>query len=233
MAKLFVALDFDNEAKAIEVCKKCKSGVDGYKIGLELFCSCGKDIVKKVSEYGEVFLDLKFHDIPNTVLKAVKSVCDLPVSIINLHSLCGPEAMKDVRNAVKDVNPDCRVIGVTMLTSVDDKLLRILNFKSINVFDQVAILSELVYNSGLDGIVCSPAEVCQVKKRFGKDFLTVVPGIRPEFASVNDQKRIATPGEAVKNGADILICGRPIYNSENIEQAIFAIKKEMEDVYAG
>lgn len=229
MSKLFVALDFDNENKALEVCSQCRDDVHGFKIGLELFCSCGRSIVEKVSEFGEIFLDLKFHDIPNTVLKVAESVARLPVSIINLHAVCGPDTMKMVREKVKDINPQCKVIGVTMLTSVDNMLLKTLNCKSEKVSEQVEILASLVYSSGLDGIVCSPEEVAGVKKRFGKDFLTVVPGIRPLQTSVNDQKRIATPKQAVKNGADILICGRPVYNAENIRKAVQDIRRDMEE----
>ncbi|MCK9223538.1 MAG: orotidine-5'-phosphate decarboxylase [Candidatus Muirbacterium halophilum] len=232
MAKLFVALDFDNEEKALEICQKSKNYIDGYKIGLELFCSCGKDIVNKVAEFGEVFLDLKFHDIPNTVIKTIESIAKLPVSIINLHALCGSYTMGIVKDSIKGINPNCKVIGVTMLTSVDNNILKSLNFNSCNVGEQVDILAELVYNSGLDGIVCSPQEVIKVKKKFGNDFLTIVPGIRQNTNEKDDQKRVATPKEAVKNGADILICGRPIYNAKDIKQVILDIKNEMGDIYA-
>ncbi len=226
MARLFTALDFSDKEKVMHVCRQCDGVIDGFKIGLELFCSQGPDIVRKVSEFGEVFLDLKFHDIPNTMTKAALAVSSLPVSIINIHAVSGGIAMRSVVDAVKDKAPDIKVIAVTMLTSIDSDMCSELGY-SRNVADQVMLLADMAAEAGCDGVVCSPEEVALIKKRF-PHFLTVVPGIRPAHAETGDQKRVATPSQAVSNGADILICGRPIYNSDNIRRSVKDIKKDME-----
>lgn len=233
MAKLYVALDFDSKERALEVADKCRGLVHGYKVGLELFCTEGPDIVKELSKRGDVFLDLKFHDIPNTMKKALKAVLKLPVSIVNIHAMAGESAMKEIANSIKNIRPDCKIIAVTMLTSFDKDEMNNLNIEKDTVRDQVLYLAETTKRCGLDGVVCSPEEVNDIKKVCGSDFLTVVPGIRPGGTEKGDQKRVATPCEAVKNGADILICGRPIYNAPDIEKAVNDILKEMEEKYAG
>lgn len=216
--RLIVALDVDNEKKAILLVELLKKDVKFFKVGLELFSSCGPDIVKKIKEKGcRIFLDLKLHDIPNTVAKTAAALTRLGVGIINVHALGGGEMMRSACEAVKTEAKKLaiekpKLIAVTILTSMDENNLMKIGIND-NMEIQVLRLARLAKDSGLDGIVASPAEVKLIRKALGKDFLIVTPGVRPLWADTNDQKRIATPKEAIDNGADFIVVGRPITES--------------------
>jgi len=224
--RLFVALDFDSREEALKKVGSFNKLPDGYKIGLELFLSCGPSIVGEIAQFGEVFLDLKLHDIPNTMKKAASVVSRLPISILNVHACAGKEAMQSTLELVRGINPDIKLIAVTVLTSMNQQELDNINVNA-DPAKQVDKLALLTKESGLDGVVCSPLEVKRIKEICGEDFLTIVPGIRPTGSQAADQKRIATPGQACKNGADIIVCGRPIYNAKDPVEAITKIKKEL------
>lgn len=184
-----------------------------FKVGKELFTSCGPAAVKAVQRHGgRVFLDLKYHDIPNTVASAMLEAARLGVQIANLHALGGAEMMETAVSAVhKEFNhaERPRLLAVTILTSSTVETLRQVGVEH-SVQDMVVRLARLAKASGMDGVVASPLEIGLIREACGPDFLIVTPGVRPTFAAADDQKRIMTPAEAVSSGADYLVIGRPI-----------------------
>lgn len=230
--RMIIALDVDGEEKALGLVRKLKNDVKIFKIGLELFSSCGPGIVGKVKNEGcEVFLDLKFHDIPTTVAKAAVSVTKLGAFIFNVHALGGYDMMQKTAEAVRaeaarlDI-PRPMVIAVTILTSMDE-----FNLKRVGVGDkiekEVLRLAELAKEAGLDGVVSSPAEVKMIRKSLGEDFLVVTPGVRPAASGADDQKRVATPAQAVKDGASYIVVGRPVTEAPDPAEAARKILKEI------
>jgi len=211
LKKIIVALDFDNQDAALELAKQLNPEQCRVKVGKELFTRCGPGIVEALHDLGfEVFLDLKFHDIPNTVAKAVKAAADLGVWMVNVHAGGGLEMMK----AAREVLDDCAgkrplLIAVTVLTSMSVEDLELIGFQ-MSPQQLVERLAALTQKAGLDGVVCSSQEARLLKKTFGEDFLLVTPGIRPKNAETGDQKRIMTPVEALQAGSDYLVIGRPI-----------------------
>ena len=230
--RLIVALDVDTEDKALALVRRLRNDVKIFKIGLELFSSCGPAIVERVKREGcEVFLDLKFHDIPNTVSKAAASVTRLGAFIFNLHALGGFEMMKKAAETVKReagilkiARP--KVIAVTILTSMDEKSLKGIGIND-NIESEVTKLAKMAEEAGLDGVVASPKEIKAIRKIVKKDFLIVTPGVRPAWAEIGDQKRIATPKDAIKDGADYIVVGRPIIESDDPCKAAQAILNEI------
>ncbi len=226
--RLIVALDAPTLEVAEQWLIELKGVVHYYKVGLELFTAHGWKAVNLVKNYGgRVFLDLKLHDIPNTVSRTLASVCEHEVDIVNVHALGGFEMMKLAREAVEKyssghvIKP--KLIAVTVLTSHDQKSLsRELRVRG-KVKDEVLHLAGLAKKAGLDGIVCSPEETAWVRKKFKEDFLIVTPGIRPPGADKGDQKRIFTPEKALKAGADYLVVGRPITQDAHPKDAALEI----------
>ena len=191
----------------------------GLKLGLEFFNAHGPAGVRPFVEMGlPVFLDLKYHDIPNTVVGAVRAVAGLGVSILNVHAQGGPAMMRAALEAAKSTSPATRVIAVTMLTSLADNDLPLLGLQP-PVGDQVLRLAHLTRQCGLDGVVCSAHEIARLRRELGPDFLLVVPGIRPAGAALGDQQRVMGPAEARNQGADILVIGRPITGAPDPGQA--------------
>ena len=184
--------------------------VGGLKLGLEFFSAHGPDGVRAFNDFGlPLFLDLKFHDIPNTVAGAVRAVAGLGAGIVNLHAAGGPAMMKAALEAARTANPKTKVIAVTVLTSLgDDDLVSVGQRPPAG--EQVLRLATLARDCGLDGVVCSAHEIAALRAALGPDFLLVVPGIRPAGSAVGDQGRVMGPKEAHKAGADILVIGRPI-----------------------
>ncbi|MDD2899100.1 MAG: orotidine-5'-phosphate decarboxylase [Desulfuromonadaceae bacterium] len=184
-----------------------------FKVGKELFTSCGPAAVKAVQRHGgNVFLDLKYHDIPNTVANAMLEAARLGVQLANLHALGGAEMMETAVSAVHREFSGAdrpRLLAVTILTSSTAVTLRQIGIEH-TVQDMVVRLARLARESGMDGVVASPQEIGLIRDACGPDFLIVTPGVRPSFAAADDQKRIMTPGEAVSSGADYLVIGRPI-----------------------
>ena len=231
--RLIVALDVDTKEKALALVDKLKKDVKIFKVGSELFTSCGPEIVQEVHNIGcAVFLDLKFHDIPNTVARSAASAVKLGVFMFNVHTSGGADMMKKVAAAVSEEAKKLKaarpkVIAVTVLTSMDEN-----NLKKVGVDDnmetQVLRLAKLAKESGLDGVVASAVEIKPIRAALGKAFIIVTPGVRPSWAAVNDQKRIATPKEAIDSGADFIVVGRPIIEASDPAEAARKVLKEIE-----
>ena len=205
---VLVALDVPTRERAVALSQLLQDHVGGMKIGLELFCSCGPSIVEEIGP-GRVFLDLKFHDIPNTVAAVVRVAARLGVKILNVHCLGGLDMMRAAADAAHAENEDSKIIGVTILTSHDAASLEKIGFSEAPR-DAVKRLALLAREAGLDGVVCSPREILTVRAVCGDDFLLVTPGIRPASSALGDQKRVLTPREALEAGANYLVVGRPI-----------------------
>ncbi len=225
--RLIVALDVKSLDKARAMVDRLIPSVRIFKVGLGLFTLCGSKAVEMVHDKGgKVFLDLKFHDIPNTVASAVKSASDLGVFMLNIHSLGGSEMMRKAAEAVKGLLERPLILGVTILTSMDQRAIGEVGIGK-GIEEEVLSLATMAKESGLDGVVASPHETSAIREKSGKDFIIVTPGVRPEWAAAGDQKRIATPGEAIKAGADYIVVGRPIVEADDPAEAVRKIIEEM------
>ncbi len=210
MNPVYVALDTTDLDYALQLAGRVRPHVGGLKLGLEFFTARGADGVRAFTDMGlPVFLDLKFHDIPNTVAGACRAAAGLGASITNVHAQGGAAMMRAALDAVKSVNPATKLIAVTMLTSLSDEDLPDLGLAP-PVGDQVLRLAALTRQCGLDGVVCSAHEIERLRRELGPDFLLVVPGIRPAGTASGDQRRVMTPREAMDAGAGALVIGRPI-----------------------
>ena len=232
--RLVLALDVDDFKKAEELVGELSDYVGVFKIGNQLFTAEGPKVVDMVNKKGgKVFLDLKFHDIPNTVARAAEVATKLGVYIFDIHTSGGYEMMKAAAEATKKISLALGIIkpiilGVTLLTSINQEILeKDLGIKK-RLEEQVVHLAKLAKAAGLDGVVASSREIKEIRKACGKDFLILTPGIRPAGKSSDDQKRIMTPREAIKLGADFLVIGRPIRNAANPVEAAKQILREME-----
>lgn len=206
--RIFIALDVPTVDTARKLIETLGAEAQSYKVGLELFTAAGPGFVRELADAGKtVFLDLKFHDIPNTVAGAVRSVAGLGAKVINIHCGGGGEMMRAAQTAAGADGP--AIIGVTVLTSLDDQNLKDLGFAH-TAEGEVLLLARAAHEAGLAGVVCSPREIELLRGEFGPDFLLITPGIRPEWAATGDQKRIMTPREAFRAGASALVIGRPI-----------------------
>jgi orotidine-5'-phosphate decarboxylase len=231
--KLIVALDVPDGTKALEVVDRLGDDIRLYKVGFELFVSGGPDLVRQIHGRGKsVFLDLKFHDIPNTVSKAAVAATRLGVFMLNLHASGGYDMMSKCRESVDDVcakegiaRP--KIIAVTVLTSLNDENLKSDICVHHGVKAHVRHLSALTKKAGLDGVVASPRETILIREHMGKDFLIVTPGIRPSWQPPDDQQRTATPQQAIRDGADYIVMGRAILKHEDPARAIEIISLEM------
>ncbi len=229
---VYVALDVPTAEKAIKLAESLSSLVGGFKIGSELFTSAGPEIVKRIRGTGaSVFLDLKFHDIPNTVAKAVAAATRLDVQMLTIHTGGGTEMMRAAEQSAQSTasgpgRTPPLVLGVTVLTSMDSDTLQELGIEP-NVGRQVKRLGELAVNAGLRGLVCSPLEITFLREVLPEHVQLVTPGIRTGSEKADDQKRTLTPKEALKAGANWLVIGRPIYGAENPAAAAEAILKSL------
>ncbi|MDP5212037.1 orotidine-5'-phosphate decarboxylase [Pseudoalteromonas tunicata] len=222
--KVLIALDFDDEEAALNFVNQLSPQYCRLKVGKEMFTYFGPEFVKKlIAKDFDVFLDLKFHDIPNTVAKAVVAAAKMGVWMVNVHASGGPEMMVKAKEALLPFGEKAPLlIAVTVLTSMDaDELSRLGVTKSPQ--EQVLYLATLAKQSGLDGVVCSAQEASSLKDKFGKDFKLITPGIRPQGSEIGDQKRIMTPKLALENGSDYLVIGRPITQAEDPVAALAAI----------
>lgn len=225
--RLVVALDVKSLDEAKAMVDRLIPAVKIFKVGLGLFTLCGPAAVKMVNDKsGKVFLDLKFHDIPNTVASAVKSASDLGVFMLNVHSLGGSEMMRKAAETVKGLSERPLILGVTILTSMDQRAISEVGIGK-GMEEEVLNLAAMAKESGLDGVVASPQETSAIRKKLGKDFIIVTPGVRPSWAAAGDQKRIATPAEAIKAGADYIVVGRPIVEADDPAEAARKIIEEM------
>jgi len=232
--KLIVALDVKSFDEAKRIVDILYPHVKIFKVGSKLFTSCGPEIIKAIHKKGgEVFLDLKFHDIPNTVSGSVESAAQLGVFMLTVHTLGGSLMLKEaaesaMRSARKFNTRKVKIVGVTVLTSMDNKDLRGVGI-SRDLKKEVISLAKLAKKQGLDGIVASAAEAKHIRKVTGKNFIIITPGIRPSGAAKDDQKRIVTPKDAIRNGASYIVVGRPIIEAKNPRAATIGILKEIED----
>ena len=218
-SRIFLAIDTTDLDAAKALAMKVKTHIGGLKLGLEFFCANGHHGVHEMARIGlPLFLDLKLHDIPNTVAKAVQALRPLEPAILTVHAAGGRAMMEDAKAAASD---HTKIVGVTVLTSLDDDDLTAIGIGA-DPAAQVARLTELSHEAGLDGIVCSGHEVRAAKKIWPGGYF-VVPGLRPAGGSVADQKRIVTPAEAISAGASILVVGRPISKAEDPDGAARAI----------
>jgi orotidine-5'-phosphate decarboxylase len=210
--KIIFALDVNGLDEIDRFAGLLSGKVGMFKVGKELFTACGREAVKAVQRHGgEVFLDLKYHDIPNTVAKAMLEAARLGVQLANLHALGGYEMMETTVNAVRKEFGDDRprLLAVTILTSSTAETLQRVGIE--HPIDLMVVrLARLAQEAGMDGVVASPREIGLIRQACGSDFLIVTPGVRPLFAALDDQKRIMTPADAVRAGADYLVIGRPI-----------------------
>jgi orotidine-5'-phosphate decarboxylase len=215
--KIIFALDVNGIGEIDRFAGLLSEKVGMFKIGKELFTACGPEAVTTVQRHGgQVFLDLKYHDIPNTVARAMVEAARLGVQLANLHALGGFEMMETAASAVRrefgDDRP--RLLAVTILTSSTAETLRRVGIDH-PVEEMVVRLARLAREAGMDGVVASPREIGLIRQACGPDFLIVTPGVRPSFASLDDQKRVMTPADAVREGADYLVVGRPIAKADD------------------
>ncbi|SHH31996.1 orotidine-5'-phosphate decarboxylase [Anaerosphaera aminiphila DSM 21120] len=228
MAKdVIIALDFDSSEKTLKFLEKFEEKMY-LKIGMELLYREGLDVVREIKKMGhKIFLDLKLHDIPNTVAHATKSLISLDVDMINFHIAGGSQMLSQAVKVIEDSNEEVIPIGVTILTSMaEDQIhseLQIAETMSLN--ELVLDYAKLGKNSGLKGVVCSALEVPEIKRQLGEDFLTVTPGIRLAEDSKDDQKRVVTPKDARELGSDYIVVGRSITKSEDPVESYHKIKK--------
>lgn len=232
MVPVYVALDMSDRAEALRLVDKLGAVGTHYKVGLQAYLALGRPFVEQLLDAQKhIFLDLKFHDIPNTVQHAVYEAARMGVDLITVHALGGPimlqQAVTGLREGIVNHSPNTRLFAVTLLTSMDEFQCHQvgLDFPSIHV--GVLHYSSLAHAAGVDGIVCAATEVSAVKSHFAS-LLTLVPGIRPRDSATDDQRRVATPEQAVAWGADYLVVGRPIRMSADPQAALVAIKQEVE-----
>jgi len=219
MKPIFVAIDTPQLSRAIEIAKAVGEHAGGLKLGLEFFSANGPDGVRKIAALGlPIFLDLKLHDIPNTVGKAVEALAPLDPAILTVHAAGGHEMLQAARQAAP---PQTKIVAVTLLTSLDAGDLSDLGIQR-SPADQVAHFAWVARDAGVDGIVCSGAEVRAARTAWPEGFF-VVPGIRPAGGDVADQKRVVTPAQALRDGASVLVVGRPITGATDPRQAIMDI----------
>ncbi len=224
--KIIVPLDVPTAQAARELINAIGGTVGFFKVGNQLFTAAGPDLVREVRASGSrVFLDLKYHDIPNTVRHAVESASALGVDMLTIH-LAGGRAMCEAA-IVGRGNTNTLILGVTVLTSLTDAALAEVGFRG-SVEKEVMLLADLAKEVGITGLVASPHELRILRERFGSLFTTVIPGIRPTWAESGDQKRVLTPRQAVEAGADYLVIGRPITGSKDPKKAVQRIIDELE-----
>ena len=223
-SKIIVALDYEKEAEALALVDQIDPSLCRLKVGKEMFTTLGINFVKQLHQRNfDVFLDLKYHDIPNTVARAVRSAADLGVWMVDLHASGGLRMMEEAKRILEPYGKDAPLlIAVTVLTSMEDlDLLQI----GINAspMEQVLRLAHLTQRAGLDGVVCSPQEVEILRNACGEDFKLVTPGIRPTGADFGDQRRVMTPTAAIRAGSDYLVIGRPITKADNPVEVLRSI----------
>jgi orotidine-5'-phosphate decarboxylase len=225
--KVIVALDFNNANSVYELVDRLDPTLCRLKVGKELFTATGPDLVKNLVARGfDLFLDLKFHDIPNTTAKAVGAAADLGVWMVNVHASGGQKMMETAKQQLSQQGSDTLLIGVTVLTSMSQEDMLGLGITRTPA-EQVQLLAKLTQQSGLDGVVCSAQESRILKELCGQEFKLVTPGIRPVGASADDQHRIVTPAQAISDGSDYLVIGRPITKAADPIQVLKDINKSI------
>ncbi len=231
--RIVVALDIDSDREALATVDELRGSVGMFKVGHQLFTAYGPDIVRRIiGKGGKVFLDLKYHDIPNTVAKASAEAVKLGVSIFNVHALGGSDMMKAAAESAKENADKLGVkapllLAVTVLTSMDEKSLRKELKITRSLQREVGHLARMAQRAGMHGVVASPLEIKMLRRAVRGEFVILTPGVRPAWAARDDQKRIMTPGEAVRAGADYIVVGRPVLRAEDRKAAVERILEEM------
>lgn len=225
--QLILALDLETKEAAFAMLDRLGPSIRWVKIGLQLFTAYGPDFVREVADRGyKVFLDLKLHDIPNTVAKSVRSIATLPVELLTLHASGGSEMLAWANKARADYAPNLNLLAVTVLTSMDQSQLHALNVK-VSTEAQVVHLADLSLKSGIQGLVCSSLELPPLRTRFGPEPIIVTPGIRPAGSAADEQKRIMTPQAASAAGSSYIVVGRPILQASDPVAAANAIQADL------
>ncbi len=226
ISPVVIALDFKDKVSTLNLVNQLQPDLCRLKVGKELFVRCGPDLVKELIDKGfDVFLDLKFHDIPNTVAAACQAAAELGVWMVNVHASGGRKMMQAAREAIADSSHQPLLIGVTVLTSLSREDIAEIGL-DIEPQQQVLRLAKLAKDSGLDGVVCSPLEAALLKQQVAEDFCLVTPGVRPAGSDIGDQQRIMTPAKALQAGSDYLVIGRPITASSDPLKSLQAIITE-------
>lgn len=227
--QLILALDLPSEEDVLSILDQVGDSLKWVKVGLQLFTRYGPDIVKRIADKGyNIFLDLKLHDIPNTVASAVRSLRYCPVNMLSIHIAGGTEMVRWAVEAKQDVMPNCFLTGITVLTSLDQSAMHQLDLPGAPI-DRVLHLAKLGLESGLDALVCSPKELATVHSAFQHfNPMIVTPGIRPAGADNQEQKRVMTPQEAAQAGAAFIVVGRPILRAENPQTAVNLIQQAIQ-----
>lgn len=225
--RIIIALDFKDEVTTLALVEQLEPSLCRLKVGKELFVRCGPALVNKLIDKGfDVFLDLKFHDIPNTVAAACQAAADMGVWMVNVHASGGRKMMQYARNAIAQCEHQPLLIGVTILTSLSRQDIAEVGL-DIEPAEQVQRLASLAQDSGLDGVVCSPLEVAMLKQSLGQDFCLVTPGVRPVGSAIGDQQRVMTPSQAISAGSDYLVIGRPVTGANEPVTALRAIISDL------
>ena len=225
--KIIVALDYPAAAPALALAERLQPALCRLKVGKELFTAAGPGLIEQLQRRGfEIFLDLKFHDIPNTTAQACKAATSLGVWMVNVHALGGRRMLEAAREAIANSSHQPKLIAVTMLTSMAQEDLADIGIE-VTPAEMVLRLAKLAQDSGLDGVVCSAQEAALLRKQCGNEFCLVTPGIRPLQASRDDQSRVMTPLAALQAGSSYLVIGRPITKAADPLQALLDINKEI------
>lgn len=226
--RIIVALDYPDQESALQMARQLDPKLCRVKVGKELFTRCGPAVVEALHRLGfEVFLDLKFHDIPNTTARAVRAAAEMGVWMVNVHASGGRRMMAAAREQLEQVNDNrTLLIAVTVLTSMERADLAEIGL-DLDPMEQVVRLAKLTLSSGLDGVVCSAQEVAAIRAAIEQPFALVTPGIRPADAEQGDQRRIMTPGEAIRTGSDYLVIGRPITQASSPKDVAERIQQEV------
>jgi orotidine-5'-phosphate decarboxylase len=235
--RIILALDVNTEDEAIDLVETLQGHVGVFKVGMELYTAVGPGIVKRIQDLGgSVFVDLKFHDIPNTVASAGRVMTRLGCAMFTVHAAGGGAMLSALSEAVREeaealgVKPPL-ILAVTVLTSIDQQILEDdLFIKGLSVKDAAVRWARLARDSGIGGVICSPLETTAIRAACGPEFRLVTPGIRPHWAGKHDQRRVTTPGEAVRGGADYIVVGRAITRAADPVSAAKLIAEEIEEV---
>ena len=227
VTELILAVDLEDKETAKKFLAPLRGELSWVKLGLQMFLKYGPAIVDEFADAGfNVFLDLKLHDIPNTVASAIKSLRGRPCGMLTIHTLGGAEMMRRALDAASDALPQTRLLGVTVLTSMNDAQLAGIGVPR-SPMAQVEILAKLAADAGMRGLVCSPLELPALRRFLGEEIALVTPGIRPKSAALDDQNRVMTPAEAAQAGASFIVVGRPILKADDPVAAARAIRAEI------
>ena len=225
--ELILALDMEEKADALALLDKIDDGLNWVKVGLQMFIRWGPAFLNQIASRDyRIFLDLKLHDIPNTVASAVRSLAHCPVEMLTLHASGGPEMLEAARKARDKLSSKPKIIAVTVLTSINEAILGEIGLQG-PISKRVHAMGKMAVNAGVDGLVCSPLELNILRENLGKEPLLITPGIRPSGSEIGDQKRVMTPSDAAQSGSSFIVVGRPILNAVDPYAAATQIRDEL------